>query len=135
MRGAFGMYDVLPLPYQFSLMISKQGPFYKHGTARPLDPGSFYKGIPAKFGSSSFVANYIEPNPHRNYAMQWNLDVQRSLTKDVTALLAYVGSRGVHQGVQTDDVDTVVPIKTQYGYLFPSPVGTGTVINQYFGQI
>jgi hypothetical protein len=134
-RGAFGMYDVLPLPYQFSLMISKQGPFYKHGTVRPLDPGSFYTGIPAKFGSSSFVANYIEPNPHRNYVMQWNLDVQRSLTKDVTALLAYVGSRGVHQGVRTDDLDTVVPIKTPQGYLFPSPVGTGTVINQSFGQI
>jgi outer membrane receptor protein involved in Fe transport len=27
-RAGFGMFDVLPLPYQFSLMISKQGPFY-----------------------------------------------------------------------------------------------------------
>ncbi len=134
-RAAFGMFDVLPLPYQLSLMISKQGPFYKHGTARPLPAGSFYSGAVPLLGSSSFVANYIEPHPHRNYVMQWNLDVQRSLTKEMVAMLSYVGSCGVHQGARVDDLDTVVPIKTPYGYLFPSPVGNGTVINPNFGQI
>ena len=134
-RAGFGMFDVLPLPYQFSLMISKQGPFYKHGTARPLPAGSFYTGALPLLGSSSFVANYVEPHPHRNYVMQWNLDVQRRVTKDLTGMLAYVGSRGVHQAVRVDDLDTVMPTKTSYGYLFPSPVGSGTVINPDFGQI
>jgi hypothetical protein len=134
-RAAFGMFDVLPLPYQFSLMISKQGPFYKHGTARPLPAGSFYTGAVPLLGSSSFVANYVEPHPHRNYVMQWNLDVQRDLTKNMAFMLAYVGSRGVHQAVRVDDLDTVVPVKTPQGYLFPSPIGSGTVINPNFGQI
>jgi len=30
------MYDVLPLPYQFSLMISKQFPFYLHTRIKNL---------------------------------------------------------------------------------------------------
>jgi hypothetical protein len=34
-----------------------------------------------------------------------------------------------------DDMDTVVPVKTSAGYLFPSPVGSGTVLNPNFGQI
>ncbi len=134
-RAGFGMFDVLPLPYQFSLMISKQGPFYKHGTARPLPAGSFYTAALPLLGSSSFVANYVEPHPHRNYVMQWNLDVQRDLTKNMAVMLAYVGSRGVHQAVRVDDLDTVVPIKIPQGYLFPSPIGSGTVINPNFGQI
>jgi hypothetical protein len=41
----------------------------------------------------------------------------------------------VHQAFRVDDLDTVVPVKTQYGYLFPSPVGSGTVLNPNFGQI
>ncbi len=138
-RAGFGIFDVLPLPYQFSLMISKQGPFYQHGTARNTASqslaGTFYTGALPLLGASSFVANYIEPHPHRNYVMQWNLDVQRTLARNLTGMVAYVGSRGVHQGARVDDLDTVVPTKTPQGYLFPSPVGSGTVLNPSFGQI
>jgi hypothetical protein len=34
-----------------------------------------------------------------------------------------------------DDLDIVQPVKTSAGYLFPSPVGSGNVINPAFGQI
>ena len=129
------MFDVLPLPYQFSLLISKQGPFYQHGTARHLPAGSFYTGALPLLGSSSFVADYVEPHPHRNYVMQWNLNVQQELTSNLSAMVAYVGSRGVHQAFRVDDLDTVVPAKTPQGYLWPSPVGSGTVLNPNFGQI
>jgi hypothetical protein len=135
LRSGFGMFDVLPLPYQFSLLISKQSPFYKHGSARPLPAGSFYTGALPLIGPSSFVANYVEPHPHRNYVMQWNLNLQRELIHNLSATVAYVGSRGVHQAFRVDDLDTVAPVKTQYGYLFPSPVGSGTVLNPNFGQI
>jgi hypothetical protein len=134
-RAGFGMFDVLPLPYQFSLLISKQSPFYKHGSARPLRAGSFYAGALPLIGPSSYVANYIEPHPHRNYVMQWNLNIQRALTHDLSAMVAYAGSRGVHQALRVDDMDTVVPVKTSAGYLWPSPVGSGTVLNPNFGQI
>jgi hypothetical protein len=134
-RASFGMFDVLPLPYQFSLLISKQSPFYQHGSARPLPPDAFYTNALPLIGPSSYVANYIEPHPHRNYVMQWNLNIQRELTPNLSAMLAYAGSRGVHQALRVDDMDTVVPVKTSAGYLFPSPVGSGTVLNPNFGQI
>jgi TonB dependent receptor len=134
-RAGFGIFDVLPLPYQFSLLISKQNPFYQHGSARHLPAGSFYSGAVPLLGSSSFIANYVEPHPHRNYVMQWNLNVQRELTNNLSAMLAYVGSRGAHQAFRVDDFDIVSPIKTPQGYLFPSPVGSGTVLNPNFGQI
>jgi hypothetical protein len=134
-RGSFGMFDVLPLPYQFSLLLSKQGPFYQHGTARNLPQGSFYTGALPLLGASSFEGVYIDPHPHRNYVMQWNLNVERELTNNLSATLAYVGSHGVHQAFRSDDFDMVLPTKTPYGYLWPSPVGSGTVLNTNFGQI
>ncbi|HEV7968100.1 MAG TPA: TonB-dependent receptor [Candidatus Acidoferrales bacterium] len=134
-RAGFGMFDVLPLPYEFSLMISKQSPFYQHGVTKNLSQGSFYTGALSDLGSSSFIANYIEPHPHRNYVMQWNLNVQQELTNSLSAMVAYVGSRGVHQAFRVDDFDTVQPTLTPYGYLFPSPVGSGNVLNPNFGQI
>jgi hypothetical protein len=134
-RSSFGMFDVLPLPYQFSLMLSKQNPFYQHGSARHLPAGSFYTGALPLIGASSFVANYIEPHPHRNYVMEWNLNIQRELMRSLSATLAYVGTRGVHQALRVDDLDTVQPVLTSAGYLFPSPVGSGNVINPNFGQI
>jgi hypothetical protein len=50
-------------------------------------------------------------------------------------MVAYVGSRGVHQAFRADDFDMVLPTKTSSGYLWPSPVGSGTVLNPNFGQI
>jgi hypothetical protein len=134
-RGSFGMFDVLPLPYQFSLLLSKQGPFYQHGTARNLSQGSFYTGALPLLGASSFEGVYIDPRPHRNYVMQWNMNLERELTKNLSATLAYMGSHGVHQAFRSDDFDMVLPTKTPYGYLWPSPVGSGTVLNPNFGQI
>jgi hypothetical protein len=134
-RAGFGMFDVLPLPYQFSLLISKQSPFYQHGTARPLPPGSFYTGALPLLGPSAFVADCVEPHPNRNYVMQWNLNVQRALANNLAAMVAYAGSRGVHQAFRVDDLDTVMPTRTPQGYLWPSPAGSGTVLNPHFGQI
>jgi len=134
-RGGFGMFDVLPLPYQLSLLVSKQGPFYQHGTARHLPLGSFYTGALPLLGASSFEAIYIESHPHRNYVMQWNLNVEQELTNNLSAMVAYVGSRGVHQGFRADDFDMVMPTKTSAGYVWPVPVGSGTVLNPNFGQI
>ena len=135
-RAGFGMFDVLPLPYQFSLMISKQAPFYQHARVRNLPQGSFYTGaLPPNPPQSALVANYIEQHPHRNYVMQWNLNVEQELTNNLSAMVAFVGSRGVHQGFRVDDLDTVIPTLTPSGYLFPAPIGSGTTLNPNFGQI
>jgi hypothetical protein len=67
--------------------------------------------------------------------MQWNLNVQRELAPNLTALVGYVGSRGVHLPARSDDVDIVLPTRTPQGYLFPTPVGNGTTLNPNFGSI
>ena len=67
--------------------------------------------------------------------MQWNINVQRELTPNLTALIGYVGSRGVHQPFRADDINVVLPKLTSAGYLWPSPVGSGNTINPNNGDI
>ena len=52
--------------------------------------------------------------------MQWNLNIQRAIASNTTGMIAYVGSRSVHNLMQTDDSSIVLPIaKTPEGYLWP----------------
>ena len=134
-RGGFGMFDVLPLIDEFVLLTNQAAPFYKVGTATNLPAGSFFTGAFPLLGQSSLRETYIEHQPHRNYVMQWNLNVQRELISNLTAMVGYVGSRGVHQPFRADDIDIVIPTLTSAGYLWPSPVGSGTTINPSFGSI
>ena len=134
-RGGFGVFDVLPLPYQFLQLSSTATPFTGLGTVRNLPSGSFYAGAFPLLTQSSLRAVYVEHQPKRNYVLQWNLNVQHEFTPNLTAMAAYVGSRGVHQPSEIDDMDVVVPVLTPAGYLWPSPVGSGTTLNPNFGAI
>jgi hypothetical protein len=135
--AGFGMFDVLPLPYliQFNELFS--APFFEAGSATNLSAGSFPSAAFAVVAGSSktFRQAYFDPNPRRNYVMQWNLTIQRELAKDLSAMVAYVGSRGVHQPFRVEDVDIVLPTVTSQGYLWPSPAGSGTRLNLNAGRI
>jgi hypothetical protein len=134
--AGFGMFDVLPLPYliQFNELFS--APFFQLGSATNLPAGSF-PGDAFAFvsGTSNARQAYFDPHPKRNYVMQWNLTVQRELAKDLSAMVGYVGSRGVHQPFRVEDVDIVLPVLTAEGYLWPSPAGNGTRLNLNAGRI
>jgi len=119
-RGGIGMFDVLPLPYQFVLLTSQATPFFQYTVIKNPDPGSFYNFPNGQtFPSNRLRSTIIDSKPKRNYVMQWNLNVQQQLSSSLTALVAYVGSRGVHQPFRIDDVNLAVPAKTPQGYLFP----------------
>jgi hypothetical protein len=134
-RGGFGMFDVLPLPYQFMLASSSQ-PFTFTRSIQPLPPGAFFAGAAALLKApNSLGQTFIEHAPKRNYVMQWNVNVQRQVLPSLTALAGYVGSRGVHQPIQTDDMNIVMPVLSSAGYLFPSPVTSGENINTTFAAI
>src|SRR4029077_21106256 len=47
----------------------------------------------------------------------------------------YIGSRGVHQPFRSEDINMVIPKATSAGYLWPSPVGSGTIINPNFSEV
>jgi hypothetical protein len=167
-RGGFGFYDQLPLiAVMGSAVNGNTAPFLHSGSAN-LVAGSF--GQLSAFGGStcpSSVGNsalcqlsvagssrvaHMEQNPKRAYVMQWNLSVQRELMPNLTALIGYVGSHGVHGTTQTDDVNIVLPLSSPQGYLWQCEtegapflggnsndcpaIGVGTkILNQSFGRL
>src|SRR4029077_705426 len=138
-RAGFGIFDVLPLPYEFSLTIPSVTPFSQqiYADLHLLnDPSLFPKGAFGQFSTNltALRANYTEHAPKRNYVMQWNINLERELTSGLTATLGYVGSRGVHQPYRQDNFDMVLPTLTSAGYLFP-PSATSQTLNPNFGRI
>ena len=125
-RGGFGIFDVLPLPYEFTLTIQRAAPFTRTIVGENIPAGSF---APATSPASAYnllvnqtdtnLGYYAEPNPKRNYVMQWNLSVAREITSTLAVTIGYVGSRGVHQPYRVDNIDMVLPTLTSAGYLWP----------------
>jgi Carboxypeptidase regulatory-like domain/TonB-dependent Receptor Plug Domain len=135
-RSGFGIFDVLPLPYEFELLSQFAAPFFELGSPTNLPPGSFpQQAFSFTSADPKTLRNvYIEPNPRRNYVMQWNLNLEFEPRKNLTGLIAYVGSRGIHQPFRVDDSNIVLPQKTPLGYLWPTP-GTAQKINPNVGRM
>jgi Carboxypeptidase regulatory-like domain/TonB-dependent Receptor Plug Domain len=136
-RGGAGLFDVLPLPYQFILLTTQSAPFFQYTALNVGDPNlaqplTFPLVNPADITNNRLRSTYVESHPHRNYVIQWNLNVQYQLTPSLAALVAYVGSRGVHQPFRVDEADLALPTKTSAGYLWPA---NDVNINQNFGSI
>jgi Carboxypeptidase regulatory-like domain/TonB dependent receptor-like, beta-barrel/TonB-dependent Receptor Plug Domain len=134
-RGGFGIFDVLPLPYQFENADVTSAPFFLAGNTSNLPQGSFYIGAVRLLGVSSLQVASFEHQPKRDYVMQWNMNLQRELAPNLTATVGYVGSHGVHQPFRQEEYDDVMPTITPAGFLFHSPVGKGTTLNPAFGSI
>jgi hypothetical protein len=133
LRAGFGVFDSLPLVIEFAPLTRKAAPFYSIGTIKKLPPGSFFVGATPLLQDTDLTGSYIEQHPHRSYVMQWNVNVQRELAQNLTAFVGYVGSRGVHLPFMANDANFVIPTLTSAGYLWPSPIGSGTIINPNFG--
>jgi hypothetical protein len=135
-RGGFGMFDVLPMLYTTVTLNGRGAPFYELGSSTNAAQlaGTFPGGaLPAIQASNPPLEyGFVEHNPKRNYVMQWNLNVQHEFA-GLTATVGYVGSRGVHQAFRADDANTVVPTLTSAGYVYPSPIGSGSLVNPNSG--
>ena len=137
-RGAYGIFDALPLIYEFFLMQTHSAPFVEQISGGNLPAGSF----PTEAASlsnvipSKLVSNSIQNNPSRNYVMIWNLNVQQELSRTTTLSVSYVGNHGIHMVNREDDVNSVLPVtSTSNGLLFPFPAGSGTRLNPAVGDI
>jgi len=122
-RAGFGVFDVLPLPYFFTLTFPGAEPFVQRVVANTLSPGMFPTGAYNQFSAdtNTSLAYYPQQDPKRNYVMQWNLSVARELTSTLALTLGYVGSHGVHLPYREDNSDMVLPTLTSAGYLWPIP--------------
>ena len=141
-RGGVGMFDIIPLPYLLVNLFPRTAPFYREGSVANPPSSSFPNGAFNLLGLSTLQATRIEPNPPRSYKMQWNLNIQRQLTRSMALTVGYVGSTGVHLAHTTYDFDQVPPslVKTvDSHYVFPIPAGGNLAliqrINPNFGQI
>jgi len=142
-RGGFGMFDVQIFPANLRHTVDGTVPFYASVNGQ-APPGSFGAVASNPNAAYPILANlptsqraaFIEQHPKRNYVMQWNLNIQRTLAANTTGMIAYVGSRAVHNLMQTDDSSIVLPIaKTPEGYLWPIPGSGTTTINPNFGRV
>jgi len=134
LRGGFGIFDVLPLPYEFTLSFQRAS-LNVQTIVGPATAGSFptsaFQDLKNK---PTGLAYYPENKPKRNYVMQWNLSVARELSSTLAVTLGYVGSRGVHQPFRVDNIDMVLPAPTQAGYQWPDPTSS-SVLNPNFGRV
>jgi hypothetical protein len=136
-RGGAGLFDVLPLPYQFILLTTQAAPFFQYTSLKVGDPSlvkplTFPLVDPADITNNKLRSTFVDSNPKRNYVAQWNLNLQYSLTQNLAAMVAYVGSRGIHQPFRVDEADLALPTPTPAGYLWPA---NDSPINPAFGSI
>jgi len=136
-RGAFGIFDVLPLPIELAAAITNSAPFYTSGSTSSLQaldfPTNAFTAVANNPNASRLT--FVEQNPKRNYVMQWNLNIQQEITPTLALMVAYVGSRGIHDIFQADDANIVLPTLTSIGYVWPSPAGSGHQLNPNVGRL
>ena len=135
LRGGFGIFDVLPLPYQFNFEYVFTAPFFTEGKVSSLAQGTYPTGaFPLIAANSSTLRqNYSPSNPKRNYVMQYNLNLQQQFMSTWVATVAYAGQRGIHQPFRSEDINMVLPTATPQGYLWP--VSGGVKVNPNAGVI
>ncbi len=174
-RGGLGLYDQLPLlAFMGSTSNSQTYPFLLAGSSGSLSTGALgaitsYGACPAPppagtpfpvgtqmacqvsaGGVTGSRSAFVEQNPKRAYVMSWNLSIERQLIPNLTLMVGYVGSHGIHGTTQVDDVNIVLPTGNfATGYLWPcGPLvpgganindctghGSGTTLNQTVGRL
>jgi hypothetical protein len=120
-RGGFGVFNILPIPWTYTQTLPAQYPFTLQASASGLTVGDFpvvqSKSIT---NPSSFNVVYVPQKPGSAYAMNWNLNVQRQVTPKLTVTLGYVGSRSIHLPDLPDNINYIPATLTPAGYLFPA---------------
>ena len=133
-RSAFGVYDVLIQFPEYGSALGSSWPGLQSTNSASIPPGQWPKGT---FSSGTTNLNtkrvdYIQQNPPLNYVMQWNLSVQHQFTNSLTAQVAYVGTRSVHNVFQHDDSNIAFPDLSSGTPLWPCGVLTPPPAGQPF---
>jgi len=72
----------------------------------------------------------VDANLGSGYAQQWNVALQRQLTQNMVAEVAYAGSKITHVGIPDTNIDQLTSSKLALG-----PALLQRVTNPFFGQI
>ncbi len=119
-RGGFGMFDVLPLPYEFGLNNAATAPFQIIGTAHNALLGTGVTNPNVTFNPQAIRNRFIDAYPKRADVLNWNFNVEQQLSRNWTIMAGYVGSRSIHLSAAADDINLVQPLAVSgVGYVFP----------------
>jgi len=126
-RAGFGIYDMLPLPYVYATYAAISAP-YSQDEIVPgflVPPGGFPSAVATVGAATSFfrIGHFIEQHPKRTYSLNYNLNVEQQISKNLTALIGYVGSHTLHTPFQAEDMNQVAPSNVQVidgRYVYPA---------------
>jgi len=126
-RGAAGMFDVLPLPYEFGLNTAATAPFQIIGADAKATLGTGTADPNVNFNRQSIRNRYIQQNPQRAAVYNWSFNVQQDLGEGFALIVGYVGSRSLHLSAAADDINLVQPtVVSGVGFVFPcNPTSAG----------
>ncbi len=127
LHAAFGMFDVLPLPYEFALNTAATAPFQIIGADSAATLGTGVADPNINFNRQKIRNRYIQQNPKRAAVYNWNANIQQDLSHGFAATVGYVGSRSVHLSAAADDINLVPANNVSgIGLVFPcDPVAAG----------
>jgi len=149
-RGGFGIFDALPLPYELILNSTSQAPYRPTFASLGDNAGGLYPSPPQGAwpfqipsltnihvnNPASRSWRYIDTNIKRNYVYQYNFNIQRQITGNMTLLLGYTGSRAFHNPFQADSVNTVIPTNVPgVGYVWPTPYAASLTAPQQAARL
>ena len=141
-RGGFGIYYIVPLPYLFLGKMPRSAPFAVNGTVSAPPASAFPNRIVPLLTTSSLSVANIEQNPRPAYKQQWNLNIQRQLINNLALTVGYFGSAGIHLARPVEDNNQVPPHLVTFNpalnaYVFPIPAAGQPIarINPNFGLI
>lgn len=131
-HGAYGIYDVLPLPYLLGLQAVSSSPIYDEAENTSVAKGSFPLN-----GFTGFTppvrAIYTPPKPGKNYVLQYTFNIQQQLTRNASMTVGYIGSHGIRQPFTANDINFVLPVlDSPVGYVWPK-AGTEPKLNPAIG--
>ena len=137
-RAGFGVLDLPQVPNMLNGKVTRSAPFFENGILNNPPSSSFPNGIFSLLGPTSLGTVVTQMNPSVAYKMQWNLNIQRQITRTFSLTAGYVGSKGVHLPLQRGDIDQVPPslVTTLPGGKLQFPT-TGTIpkINPNWARI
>ena len=126
-RGGFGIYDNLPLTYDFTLLSLNAAPFFQTGTISSGLNGKFPNQAASLLTPATQKEAFVQQNPGRMYVMQWNFNIQHDLGWGLVGTAGYNGSHGVHQPSRANDENIVLPTSflPNGTPVWPFPKGSG----------
>jgi hypothetical protein len=130
-RSSVGIFDSLPFLWLYDTPLTRSLPIFVQGVTFNPTIGSFPSRAFGEMDLGSLRTAYVEREPSRAYSGKWALSVQR----DVFGWLAevgYSGSRGIHLPLVERNMNTVLPVETDAGWVYPEGA---QVLNPNFASI